>query len=119
MSTNILSSGPSLKRLNRKTLSTRPNANQSLVTKPKYLLESVLLRIFKVVRWQVSRIWLKNKLKPNSKILDPVDATLEQAHLHYWAPLGKVSPLWLRYYVNVSGIEDRRYVPGDVLLFHD
>lgn len=77
-------------------------------------IETALLLVFRVVRKHYSRYFLKKSIRSNAHYLNPVSAELEKAHVDFWRPLGKTNANWLRYYVNVSAIEDHRYVPGDI-----
>ncbi len=58
---------------------------------------------------------IRAMLRSNRDLLSPVDAAVEVRHANYWRPLEKrVDPSWLRFYSNVSGIADPRYVPQDI-----
>ena len=48
-------------------------------------------------------------------LLKPIDGAVERDHAEYWRSLEKrVDPSWIRFYVNVSGRADPRYVPQDI-----
>lgn len=104
--------------------STEPASSNSAelrVSKPRSVpqriidaVETAMIVTFRRLRQIGSRMLLKKKLQTNSAVLQPVNAELERAHRDYWASLGSTSGQWLRYYVNVSGIESEKYVPGDL-----
>ena len=97
-----------------------PAANSLAVPRqsvPKKLiaaLDTVLAVLFRKSRHIGSRYLLKAKLKPHPAIIQAISPALEKQHQTFWRPLAVISPLWLRYYVNVSGIKSPHYVPGDV-----
>lgn len=78
------------------------------------LVNKYLLKLIRQIRLLYYRREIKAAARNNPALYAPVDAALEQAHKAYWSALGRVDCSWLRLYVNISGIADTRYIPGDI-----
>lgn len=75
-----------------------------------------LLLLVRRVRLASYRRDIRRASRQRPNLFQPVAGALERAHREYWGSLGRVDCQWLRLYVNLSGIEDRRYIPNDLYI---
>lgn len=75
-----------------------------------------LTRILRWVRLFSYRRGIRSAARKNPELYAPVDSRLEANHKSYWGALGRVDCAWLRLYVNLCGIEDKRYIPNDIYI---
>ncbi len=75
-----------------------------------------LTRLLRRARLFYYRRGIRSAARNNPALYAPVDSRLEASHKNYWGVLGRVDCAWLRLYVNLSGIEDKKYVPNDIYI---
>jgi hypothetical protein len=80
------------------------------------VVNRLLLKLVRTVRLLAYRHEIRQAGRQRPELFKPLDPSLEQAHQAYWAGLGKVDCHWLRLYINLSGIEDHRYIPNDLYI---
>ena len=79
-------------------------------------INNVLTTALRQIRLLYYRRDIKAAARLSPSLYAPVDKLLEENHRSYWQALGKVDCHWLRFYVNLSAIEDKRYIPNDIYI---
>lgn len=81
-------------------------------------LDSINIVLRKIVKYRSIRRYrkkIKKFRKINPALFEPVSSEIEEKHRGCWESLNKnIDVSWQRFFSNVSGIVDYRYVPEDI-----